>query len=129
MPIRLTRWQTASSDCGDGRSFLRSRLVTSAERLPVGTVLRNRRPTSSGMANVIFMQAICRERNETQLKTARAIFKSGAVTRTMANFAAGFIGYDSIFDKIFSNAFLCAHFGNLNAWRHTYKLFCEFHIW
>jgi hypothetical protein len=67
-PIRLTRWQTASSDCGEGRSLLRSRLVTNAERFPVGTDLRNRRPTSSGMANVIFMQAIWLEWIETQLK-------------------------------------------------------------
>jgi hypothetical protein len=37
------------------------------------------------MANVIFMQAICRERIETQLKTVRAVFKSGAMTRVMAN--------------------------------------------
>jgi hypothetical protein len=45
------------------------------------------------MANVIFMPAIWRERHETQLKTARAVFKSGAVTRTRAQGAAGFMGW------------------------------------
>ena len=51
----LTRRQTASRGESAGRIFLRRKSATTAKRSPAGPAARKRRPSSSGMAKVIFI--------------------------------------------------------------------------